>query len=89
MTDFVNLFGEAVTIDRGKIGKRKEPTPSGYAARPGTGPEGETCRTCKHLVRRHYARVYLKCGLTEAAWTGGRKTDVLARSPSCAKWEPA
>ena len=67
-------------------GKRKDPTPAGYAAPPGTGPEGETCGGCRNLVRQEYAKTYLKCGLNLERWTGGRKTDVLARSPACAKW---
>lgn len=69
-------------------GKRKDPTPSGYAAIPGTGPEGETCASCRNLVRQHYAKTYLKCGVIVERWTGGRKTDVLARSPACLRWLP-
>lgn len=69
--------------------KRKDPTPAGYVAEPGTGPEGERCGTCRHLTRTSTtAKEYLKCGLNSARWTGGRKTDVLSRSPACRKWEP-
>ena len=57
-----------------------------YAAEPGTGPAGETCGSCAHLHRNRQAKVYLKCGLTRARWTGGFGTDVKARSPACAKW---
>lgn len=59
---------------------------SGYAAPPGTGPAGETCRSCAHLVRKHLARTYLKCGLMQAVWTGGAGTDVRASSPACVRW---
>lgn len=62
-------------------------TPRGYAAQPGTGPAGETCGSCENLVRKHLAKVYRKCGLMEAHWTGGAGTDVLARSPACRRWE--
>lgn len=58
-----------------------------YAAAPGTGPEGETCGSCKHLTRRKWAKKYLKCELVQARWTRGPGTDVKARSPACAKWE--
>lgn len=58
----------------------------GYAARPGSGPAGETCGSCRHLVRKRMSRAYLKCELMRAVWTGGHGTDVLARSPACAKW---
>lgn len=60
---------------------------AGYAATPGTGPLGETCRTCKHLVRKQFSRAYLKCALMEAVWTGGPGTDIKAGSPACAHWE--
>ncbi len=68
-------------------GKRKEPEPAGYVARPGGGPAGETCGSCRHIHRTTgTAKVYLKCGLASARWTGGRKSDVLSRSPSCWRW---
>jgi hypothetical protein len=60
----------------------------GHAARPGTGPEGETCGTCKHLVRRQMAKTYMKCGLTMAKWTGGAGSDIRHKDPACSKWEP-
>lgn len=69
------------------MNKRKDPTPAGYAATPGGGPDGETCGSCRHLTRTEgTAKAYLKCGLNAARWTGGRKSDVLARSPACARW---
>lgn len=77
--------GAALKPDGGS-GRRKDPAPAGYAASPGTGPEGETCRSCAHYTRREFAKVYLKCALMRHAWTGGRKTDVLASSPACARW---
>lgn len=61
----------------------------GHVAPPGTGPEGETCGSCEHLVRKHMAKVYLKCGLNQAKWTGGGKSDVRARDHACSKWEKA
>jgi hypothetical protein len=53
--------------------------PRGYAAPPGTGPKGETCGLCQHLILKRMAKHYPKCG--------GRATDVLVRSPACSKWE--
>ena len=58
----------------------------GHAAPPGTGPAGETCGSCKNLVRRRMAKSYLKCALMRAAWTGGYGMDVRARDPACSKW---
>jgi hypothetical protein len=57
-----------------------------YADTPGTGPEGETCKTCAHLYRREMGKTYLKCALMRASWTGGGRTDVKASAPACSKW---
>ena len=88
----VNLFGEPLTADdireRAKA-KRRDPTPSGHAAPPGTGPDGETCKTCRHSYGLQYAKTYYKCALNRAKWTGGRKTDIRLRDPACEKWEAA
>lgn len=61
--------------------------PRGYADTPGTGPKGETCKSCKHLARVSHAKDYLKCGLMRPHWTGGVKTDIRAGWPACSKWE--
>jgi hypothetical protein len=67
--------------------KRKTPKPSGHAGKPGSGKEGETCGTCKHLTRLKYAKTYLKCELTRAQWTSGPASDVRAKDAACWKWE--
>lgn len=59
----------------------------GYAAPPGTGPAGETCKSCKHLTRKIMSGTFLKCGLMRAYWTGGYGTDVLSRAAACRRWE--
>ena len=72
-----------------KPGQRRKPgvtEPKGYARDPGSGPPGETCGSCRHLYRNEQAKTYLKCALMRIYWTGGRKTDVLARSPACSEW---
>ena len=63
---------------------------AGYAARPGTGPEGETCGSCANCRLRtsRGGRRYHKCQLLYGAWTNGRATDVLISSPACEKWAP-
>jgi hypothetical protein len=58
-----------------------------YAAMPGTGPEGEKCGTCKHMVQKQMSRGYRKCALTRQFWTGGPGTDIKAGTPACSKWE--
>jgi hypothetical protein len=65
-----------------------KPIPRGlYAARPGTGPEGETCGSCKHIFHNRLAKTYLKCSLMRGKWTGGGGTDIKSRAPACSKWE--
>ena len=60
--------------------------PKGYAGTPGSGPKGETCKTCKHYTRAGYHnRVHLKCGLVQ--WAHSRSNDILAGSPACQFWE--
>lgn len=84
-----DMFGGAdeVTIVRTSKPKRKATVPKGYAARPGSGPAGETCKSCEHYVRRDWGDKYRKCGLMRAKWTRGPGSDIKARSPACAKWQ--
>ncbi len=67
--------------------KRGSPQRRGYANPPGTGPEGETCGTCKHHVIKRMSRRYHKCYLTRQTWTGGQGSDILVRAPACKLWE--
>lgn len=71
------------------LGRSSKPKggPRGYAAPPGTGPQGETCGTCQHIVRKMMGKTYLKCGANRANWTGGIASDIRARSPACRLWE--
>jgi len=48
---------------KGYGGGRVKGSHKGYAAPPGTGPEGETCRTCEFKTKKPgVAGHYLKCG---------------------------
>ena len=53
----------------------------------GSGPEGETCRTCRHYTLIEYANVYRKCGLMQKHWTKGAGTDIKAGWAACRCWE--
>lgn len=57
-----------------------------YAAPPGSGPDGETCGSCKHIAR---SAKFRKCELVRHKWTHGLGTDIKARAPACSKWEAA
>lgn len=85
----LDLFGCEITtpapVAPGVPQKRKT-KPNGYAALPGTGPAGETCKTCAFYSGVRYAKKYRKCLLMLPQWTGGPGTDILARSPACAYW---
>lgn len=57
----------------------------GYAATPGSGPAGETCKGCAHLKRREFSgRTVNKCGLNKKNW--GPSTDIRLDAPSCVHW---
>jgi hypothetical protein len=83
----VNIFGEPIILqaERGKHYVQ----PRGYADRPGTGPAGEACGTCRHAHRFKQSKSWIKCELNRGKWSGGRATDILAGSPACSKWEAA
>jgi hypothetical protein len=92
-----DLFGNEITeaearviLGRTVTGKKKrKPTrPNGYADLPGTGPPGETCRSCRHIERHQGGtRTYLKCGLMARRHTHGPGSDILAKAPACRRWE--
>jgi hypothetical protein len=77
---FQTMGGDTVTVP---VRSKRYVQQRGYAAPPGTGPQGETCGSCKHI---HREEKYRKCSLNRAAWTGGPRTDILARAPACLKW---
>ena len=85
----IGLFGEPDTVVERSDSKPKRKTtqPRGYAARPGTGPAGETCKSCDHYTHRKFSKTYRKCALNRAAWTRGPGSDIKAGSPACEKWE--
>lgn len=84
----VDLFGLAagpmLTEKQRRRLRNKSPQARGYAAVPGTGPEGQTCGTCHHIYRTHRFR---KCNLMRRIWTHGPGTDIKARTPACSKFE--
>lgn len=65
--------------------KAKRGQPKGNAAPIGSGPKGETCRTCVHATSRTFAKTYWKCGLVKA--TGGPATDIRLKWAACSRWE--
>lgn len=83
MMSDTDLFGNVVTEPR-----RRRPR-FGYAWPPGSGPAGETCRTCRHACRLRFGmRAVYKCGAVRERWTASIRTDIRLDSPSCRGWEP-
>jgi hypothetical protein len=81
-----DLFGAPLTTPT----ERPKTTPAkGYAALPGTGPAGETCKTCRYHCVIAYSRNYHKCLLMRPFWTSGPGTDIRVKSPACKLWERA
>jgi hypothetical protein len=82
-----DMFGIEITVAEARaILGRKTPQRKGYAAPPGTGPEGETCKSCRHIYRNEMSKTYLKCSLMRARWTGGPGSDIRACAPACRLW---
>lgn len=87
MTDLFVLSPEALLRQKVLAKERDRLRIRGHAAPPGTGPAGETCKTCQHYAHVQHASSYRKCGLMRARWTGGPGTDIRAGDPACSKWE--
>lgn len=91
MTEQLTMLDGRLTaedmVERKRAKRRASETPNGYYARPGSGPEGETCKTCKHKVRLEMAKAWWKCGKARNIWTHSRRTDILLRAPACTGWE--
>lgn len=65
--------------------KAKRGQPKGNAAPIGSGPAGETCKTCAHSYCVKCAKTYHKCDLVKA--TGGPGTDIRLKWAACSRWE--
>ncbi len=77
-----DLLGDPIKVGQ-EVEAKRGTIPKGYAGfGPDSGPEGETCQTCTHLVRRKLSKTYLKCGLMQHAWT---RVQTSARSPRRAR----
>ena len=84
-----DLFGEEVKFplpspkDSPLKGRKLK---TGYAAPPGTGLQGETCRSCNLKVRHSSGnKGWYKCSLVKI--DGHKATDIKLRSPACSYWE--
>jgi hypothetical protein len=89
--NFIDLFAKDSALtpaERRRLQashNRSKPRSRGYAAQPGSGPQGETCGSCEHLIRHRTARSFWKCDLVK--WTHGPGTDIRRSTPACSRWE--
>lgn len=92
MSEQTDLFGlvdapPMTPAERKRMQRRAGEIPRGHAAPPGTGPEGESCRTCAHLVRITRSKAWHKCAASRRIWTHSRRTDVRVSDPACSFWQ--
>lgn len=78
MSDRLVLFGER---DPGSVRQDSNPMVRLF----GLGPDGQTCRSCRHLIRYSQAATWSKCALR--CNSGGRATDHRSGYRACAKYE--
>lgn len=87
------LGGKAVPGSRLRRIRRTGKAPvarDGWADKPGTGPESETCGSCTYCEAFHYAKRYYKCAARSGRhWQGRRATDIRPLDPACSKWAPS
>lgn len=73
-----------------RIPVRKPTRKNGYAATPGTGPQGKTCGQCEHYrTVVGGTKTHPKCWINKPQWTHGPGSDILKRSPACRLFEGA
>ena len=85
VTDLRAMMDDYAKNPRRARRKRSDETPKGYAAEPGTGPVGETCKTCGHSDYVECAKRYWKCDLRRH--TASYATDIRLKSPACKFWK--
>ncbi len=85
--DLFVLSPEALARQKALAKARDRVRIRGHADTPGTGPVGETCKTCQHYAHVQHASAYRKCGLMKGHWTGGPATDIRASDPACRCWK--
>lgn len=90
-SELLHLDRALTPAERRLLFQKQPKKNAGYPAPPGSGPTGQTCRSCKNYTYNdsRTARLYRKCGLMRAVWTGGPGTDIKAGSPACQFWESA
>jgi hypothetical protein len=84
-----DLFDRPIAVNLEPPRRRRTTQAKGYAALPGTGPDGKTCRQCAHycITCPGGRKTFPKCGLMRERWTHGKGTDIKAGAPACRCFE--
>lgn len=87
-----DLFGKTITDMEKVFGAKESPLKgrklvTAYPAEPGTGPSGETCKTCKFKVKIRMGGVWYKCEKMRPHWSCSARTDIKMRSAACSYFE--
>lgn len=89
MSEQPDMFVDSLGAAMMEVRRKKEwGKANGYARVPGSGPKGETCKTCVHsCATGGYRKTYYKCAVIKHRWTHGPGTDILIKSPACSMWK--
>ena len=83
-----DLFGNDI-LDEQAMEKPRErggsPPAVATPAPVGSGPNGETCKTCRFSYAREFSQRYWKCALVKA--TRGEGTDIRIKWAACSQWD--
>ena len=81
------LYGDDVAA----FDRKRNAEDNAHPAPPGTGPNGETCGTCKHIRRAGTGsgKRFRKCWLMRRFWTHSYGTDIRCKDEACKWWENA
>lgn len=84
------LLDRAMTpAERNRLLRGSSAKKRGHAAPSGSGPDDQTCGSCRHLWRGQMSKTFFKCSLMRPHWTGGYGTDVRCKDAACRLWEVA
>lgn len=80
----ISIFGDDIPDEPARVRQdRAHPAP------PGSGPDGRTCKTCKHrrLQKTRAGSKFFKCFLMRRLWTFGAATDIRCRDKACRHYQ--
>lgn len=81
-----DLFGAPI-ISASLVPARPLVRKIGYAARPGSGPRGQRCNTCRHAQRiTHRQARSWKCEVMAGIWHLGPSSDIKPGAPACSEF---